>query len=216
MNYLLCTLHSLGSLVMTRRAGKDCFEKNGVQVLTFAFSAYSLIQRSSWGMVQLFKVIVLMSVVLVLALVGIVHQVSWSPGQLFLHSHLQIGKKKQVFVNILIFYCWFSGPPLIRWFYSILHSLVWKIGSARDFSRKNFQRYSHAAYLTIQIDRPCLHLKFGFQFGCKFTNCLGTSKRSFLPRVEAFDAVLFSGLDLHGRFEVSMKFWNLFCHNSLS
>ena len=39
-------------------------------------------------MVQLFKVIVLMSVVLVLALVGIVHQVSWSPGQLFLHSHL--------------------------------------------------------------------------------------------------------------------------------
>ena len=51
-------------------------------------------------MVQLFKVIVLMSVVLALALVGIVHQVSWSPGQLFLHSHLQIGKKKQVFVNI--------------------------------------------------------------------------------------------------------------------
>ena len=134
-------------------------------------------------MVQLFKVIVLMSVVLVLALVGIMHQVSWSPGQLFLHSHLQIGKKKQVFIYILIFYCWFSGPPWTRRFYSILHSLVWKIGSARDFSRKNFQRYSHAAYLTIHIEnRPCVNLKFGFQFGCKFTlfNCLGTSKRSFV------------------------------------
>ena len=116
--------------------------KNGSPVLTFAFSAYSPTQRGSWGMVQLFKVIVLISIVLVVALVGIMHQVSWSPGKPFLHSHLQIGKKKQVLVNILVFYCWFSGPPWTRWFYSILHSLVRKIGSFWDFSRKNFQRYS--------------------------------------------------------------------------
>ena len=112
--------------------------KNGFPVLTFAFSAYSLIQRSSWGMVQFFKVIVLKSVVLVLDLVRIVHQVSSSPGQLFFRSHLQIGKKKQVFVNILIFYCWFSGPPWTRKFYFILHSLVRKIGSFWDFARKSF------------------------------------------------------------------------------
>ena len=75
-----------------------------------------------------------------------------------------------MFVNILIFYCWFSGPPSTIWFYPILHSLVWKIGSFGDFSRKNFQRCSHAAYLTIQIEnRPCLSLQFSFQCGCKFT-----------------------------------------------
>ena len=94
-NTLLCTLHSLGSWVMTRRAGKDWFKKMAFQC-SLLHLVHILIQRSSSGMVQLFKVIVLMSVVLVLALVGIMHQVSWSPGKPFLHSHLQIGKKKQV------------------------------------------------------------------------------------------------------------------------
>ena len=113
-------------------------------------------------MVQLFKVIVLMSVVLVLAWVGIMHQVSWSPGQLFLHSHLQIGKKKQVFVNILIFYCWFSGPPWTRRFYFILHSLVRKIGSFWDFARKSFQRYSQNRLYCYQTSYLsfCLHTDF--------------------------------------------------------
>ena len=97
--------------------------KNGFPVLTFAFSAYSLIQRSPWGMVQLFKVIVLMSVVLVLALVGIVHQVSWSPGQFFSTVIFKSARRSKC---LWIF--WFSTVGFqahLGQEDSILYSILW-------------------------------------------------------------------------------------------